>query len=115
MENAELERISTSLKQAHSPEEIFGTLTGTQAEMLEAARRIFRQMAKAVHPDLYEGTADFDKADVTFKKLAQFWGQAQVRIENGVYGTADTVEIFKPFIIRTKKCQYTAERLLTHG
>jgi hypothetical protein len=38
--NAELERISISLNQAHSPEEIFGILTGNQAEMLEATKRI---------------------------------------------------------------------------
>src|SRR5215469_10433222 len=115
MENAELERISTSLNQTHSPEEIFGSLTGTQAEMLEAARRIFRQMAKAVHPDLYEGTADFDKAGAAFKKLTQFWEQAQVRIGNGVYGTSNPVETFKPFTIRTRQSQYTVERLLTRG
>ena len=115
MENAELERISTSLKQAHSPEEIFGTLTGTQAEMLEAARKIFRQMAKSVHPDLYEGTADFDKASAAFKKLAQFWEHAQISIENDIYGTSDTRETFKPFTICTKHCQYTVERLLTCG
>jgi hypothetical protein len=115
MQNAELERICTSLYQAHSPEEIFGNLVGTQAEMLDAARRTFRQMAKAVHPDLYEGTADFDKASAVFKKLAQFWEQAQIRIEHGVYGTTNPVETFKPFIIRTKKRQYTVERLLTRG
>jgi hypothetical protein len=115
MENAELERISTSLNHAHSPEELFGSLIGTQAEMLEGARRIFRQMAKAVHPDLYEGTADFDKAGLAFKKLVQFWEQAQISIENGIYGTADTIEAFRPFIIHTEKRQYTVERLLTHG
>jgi serine/threonine protein kinase len=115
MANAELERISAYLNQAHSPEEIFGTLTGTQAEMLEVARRVFRQMAKAVHPDLYEGTTDFEQAGSAFKKLTQFWEQARVRIENGIYGTSDTIETFKPFTICTRQRQYTVERLLTHG
>jgi len=115
MENAELERIGVALNQTHAPEELFGPLSGTQAEMLDTAKRIFRQMAKAIHPDLYEGTADFDKAGTAFKKLTQFWEQARVRIEMGVYGTTDTVETFKPFTIRTRQRQYTVERLLTHG
>src|SRR5215471_12004161 len=106
MEHAELDRIRTSLDNAHSPEEVFGHLTGTQAEMLEAARSIFRQMAKAVHPDVYQGTAAFDKAGSAFKKLAQFWEQVQTRIEHGTYGAANSTDMFEPCIIRTKKCLY---------
>ena len=72
-------------------------------------------MAKTVHPDLYEKTTDFDKAGDAFKKLAQFWEQAQIRIESGIYGTSGTVETFQPFTISTKKRQYVVERLLTRG
>lgn len=115
MEHAELDRIRTSLDNAHSPEEVFGHLAGTQAEMLEAARSIFWQMAKVVHPDVYQGTAAFDKAGSAFKKLAQFWEQVQTRIEHGTYGAANSTDMFEPCIIRTKKCLYTIERLLARG
>ena len=115
MEHAELDGMSTSLDNAHSPEEVFGTLAGTQAEMLEAARSMFRQIAKVVHPDAYQGTAAFDKAGTAFKKLAQFWEQARTRIENGTYGAISSTEVFEPFIIHTKRCLYTVERLLARG
>jgi hypothetical protein len=115
MENAELDRISASLGNTQSPEEVFGTLLGTQVEMLETARGIFRQMAKAVHPDVYQGTADFGKATSTFKKLVQRWEQAQTRIKNGIYGTASSTAAFEPLIIRTPKRCYSIERPLVRG
>jgi hypothetical protein len=113
MEHAELERIGISLDKARSPEEVFGAFTGSQAEMLEAVRRVFRQMAKVVHPDVYQGTADFEQAGALFKKLTHFWELAQRRIENGTYGTAG--ETFTPFLIATKSRQYMVERLLARS
>jgi len=83
MNNAELDHMSMVLSKARAPEEVFGNLAGTRAEMLDAARKIFRQMAKVAHPDAYQGTADFDRAGATFKLLITFWEQAQVRIEQG--------------------------------
>jgi len=81
MHNAELDRICTSLTAARCAEEVFGVLAGSQDERLEAARRIFRYMAKAVHPDLFQGTADFDRAGSAFKQLSHFWELARIRIE----------------------------------
>lgn len=115
MGNAELDRISAALENAHSAEEVFGNLAGPQTEMLEAARRIFRQMAKAIHPDGYVGTTDLDKADSAFKKLMYLWEQAQTRIEHGTYGKASSTEMFEPFVIQTKTRLYTIERLLARG
>src|SRR5690349_1647614 len=115
MTDAELDRVSSMLSKARSPEEVFGTLTGTRSEMLEAGRKIFRQMAKVVHPDSYQGTADFARAGASFKLLARFWEQAQAKIERGTYGTTDTAATFEPFILRAGARHYTVERLLTHG
>ncbi|HLG62052.1 MAG TPA: hypothetical protein VKY19_08975 [Ktedonosporobacter sp.] len=115
MHNAELERISASLARAGSAEEVFGALVGPRDEQLEAAKRLFRQMAKVVHPDLFQECADFDQAGAAFKKLVYFWEQAQTRIERGTYGTAASTEAFVPFSICTKKSHYAAERLLARG
>ncbi|HEU5226722.1 MAG TPA: hypothetical protein VFU49_02840, partial [Ktedonobacteraceae bacterium] len=115
MYSAELERIFSSLAQARCAEEVFGVLSGSQDQQLDAARRLFRQMAKAVHPDLFQAHADFKQADATFKKLVYFWEQAQARIENGSYGTTAPTEEFVPFSIRTKKRHYAVERQLARG
>jgi serine/threonine protein kinase len=115
MGRIELDHIRTSLDNAHTPEEIFGILTGTRAERIEAARRVFRQIAKIAHPDLYQGTADFDRANTVFKKLSHLWELAQARIEDGTYGTTRQTYTFTPFSIRTSKCQYHIEKSLTQG
>ncbi len=112
MEQAELDHMDRAFGKARSPEEVFGVFTGTQGEVFASVRRIFRQMAKIVHPDVYQGTADFEQAGALFKQLTDFWEQAQMRIENGTYGMARTAETFTPFLIATKSRQYTVERLL---
>lgn len=113
MHNTELEHMHNLLLSVHRPEEVFGELRGTQAEMLDAARSIFRQMAKVAHPDHYrQETADFSLADAAFKKLAWFWEQAQRRIEVGVYGTTGTSEHYS---LRTSDTSYTIERRLARG
>ena len=115
MYSAELERISSSLTQARCAEEVFGVLAGSQEQQLDAARHLFRQMAKAVHPDLFQNHADFKRADAAFKKLMYFWEQAQARIENGDYGTVAPTKEFVPFSIRTKKRHYAVKCQLAHG
>lgn len=115
MEHAELERVSASLAGARSAEEVFGQLKGTQEEKLAEARTIFRRLARIVHPDHYEGTDDFARADLVFKQLAQFWEQARERLENGTYGMASADQAFKPFKIQTASGLYTLERLLAQG
>lgn len=115
MTDAELDRVSLMLGKARSPEEVFGTLTGTRSEMLDTARKIFRQMAKVVHPDSYQGTAEFARAEASFKLLTRLWEQAQAKIERGTYGTPDTTASFEPFILNAGARHYTVERLLTRG
>jgi len=115
MENAELACLSASLDRARSPEEVFGPLAGNQAEMLAAVRSVYRQMAKTVHPDRYQGTADWDKAGAAFKKLERLWKLARVKIEAGAYGVENPAEMFEPFTVCGKKRLYTVERLLARG
>jgi hypothetical protein len=115
MSSVELDHLSTMLSKARGPEEVFGTLTGTRAEMLDAARKVFRQMAKVAHPDVYQGTTDFERAGTIFKQLTALWEQAQLRIEQGIYGRAEIKETFVPFIIHTGTRHYSIEHLLTRG
>lgn len=112
MENAELDHVGALLAGAHSPEEVFGNLTGTEKEKLVAARKVFLHIAKAVHPDTTTGTTDAKQADIAFKKLAHWWGQAQAKISNGTYDRADTSA---SLIIQTASGQYTLERPLFQG
>jgi hypothetical protein len=115
MSSVELDHLSTLLSKARGPEEVFGTLTGTRAEMLDAARKVFRQMAKVAHPDVYQETTDFERAGAIFKRLTTLWEQAQLRIEQGIYGRAEIKETFVPFMIHTGTRQYSIEHLLTRG
>jgi hypothetical protein len=111
VQNAEFERINTVLDNARIPEDVFGPASGTQA----TTKSIFRQMAKTVHPDAYQRTADFARASAAFKRLAQFWALAQTKLEDGTYGIADMDSAIEPFIIHTRGLEYTVERLLTKG
>jgi hypothetical protein len=45
MNNVELDHMSIMLSKARAPEDVFGALVGTRSEMLDAARKIFRQVA----------------------------------------------------------------------
>ena len=112
MKQAELEKISNILKQATTPEEVFGKLVGTPEEMLEAGRAIFRQIAKVTHPDFYTGTAEWARANLAFTQLARLWEQAQAKFADGTYGTKSD---FEPFILQTSTTAYTVERLLARG
>src|ERR1700753_2954482 len=96
VQNADFERINTVLDNARIPEDVFGPASGTQADMLATPKSVFRQMAKTVHPDAYQGSADFTRASAAFKKLAQFWALAQTKLEDGTYGIADTDSTIEP-------------------
>ncbi len=109
MDKNELARVSSFIHYACSPEEVFGKLTGTQAEQFECARKIFRQLAKVVHPDALQGCTDYDKA--AFKKLALFWEQAQAKINRGTYGIASE----KSYALHAKTRLYSLEQVLFQG
>lgn len=115
MENAELERVSTLLDQAVSPEEVFGTLQGTAEEKLATARKVFLRIARVVHPDTNKGTEDRQKAGEAFKKLAFLWEQAQTKIANSTYGRGEAASAFAPFTIQAPSATYTLESLLCRG
>jgi hypothetical protein len=115
MENAELNRVSTLLEKAYSPEEVFGTLEGTQLEKLTAARKVYVHIARVVHPDTQEGAENVLLADKAFKALARLWEQAQVKIGNATYGRVGSTGAFTAFTIQTVHHRYTIETLLTRG
>jgi hypothetical protein len=110
MEN-DAEQIVTLLMHAHSVEEVFGELAGTREEMFASARKVFRHMAKVLHPDLSHDAA-YDEA---FKLLLSFWEQARVHIEQGSYGLSYSRRIFEPFDIQTPAHIYHVEGLFGWG
>jgi hypothetical protein len=71
---------AAELTAAQRPEDVFGTLEGTRADQLDAARRIYREIARAVAP---RRTGDDEEP---FKRLGELYTQAQKAIAAGTYG-----------------------------
>ncbi len=96
-----------------SPGELFGELHGSSHEQLLEARKVFRHLARLVHPDTAAETTDAGQASAAFKKLSQLWEQAQAKINHDTYGKAASA--FQPLVIHTARGQWTLERILTRG
>lgn len=108
----ELAQIAAHLHAATTPEEVFGTLSGTGTEMKKAAKRLYRRLAREVFPDKYRDSADNAVAHVAFKKLHALWEAAEMRIDNGTYGTAiPATQPAEPVIIRSQTQEYVVGAL----
>ena len=110
----ELQILHDNLMQAQYPEDVFGE-TASQADV----SRTFRQMARVVHPDRYNGDVEArDLAGVAFQKLNEFHEQAETQFEAGTWGqrkrSEPEVEEFD-FEIKTKKRAYHLRRVLCEG
>lgn len=101
-----MDSIIHTIQQANEPEDIFGELDGTLAEMLATARQIYRKMARAIHPDVSPDSPD--AADAT-KKLNVFWDLAEDKIKQGLYGSGPLVTI------QTRKNTYTVSKQIATG
>ena len=83
----ELDDFSRRIRDAASPEDVFGALAGDQ---LAAARKIYRRLARIAHADHYVTEREKQLAHEAFVKLSALWTQCQARIQSGFYGTNQT-------------------------
>jgi serine/threonine protein kinase len=83
--NAELELIASRLKQAQTPEDVFGKIQG---DCLPAIKKSYHALAKTVHPDLFPGADDKILAHIAFGQLIEWFRQAEEKVRFGVYGRA---------------------------
>lgn len=86
MNHSPLEKKLQTLRQATTPEEIFGA--NTPATEL---KKQFRQWATQTHPDYHPQTAD--KAHEAFQLLQRWYEQAEAKQKRGVYGKQRQLEL----------------------
>jgi hypothetical protein len=98
--NTELISLAGQLAQAHTPEQVFGELTGGGEEQLANLKRIYRRLAKIAHPDIYQSGEDRAMAQRAFNALANWFAQAAKKIKAQQYGQRPTI------VLRTKKRSY---------
>ena len=105
--NSELLHLAEQLKQAQTPEEVFGSLTGPSDELLNQLRKVYRRLAKVAHPDLYQIDADRLLAQQAFGNLADWFSWAEEKIKAQTYGQ------LQPIVLRTKKHDYILDGAYT--
>lgn len=115
MENNELNTVHRIIMEADCPEKIFGA-----SALLESVKKVYRQLARVLHPDLHQNNAkDAKTAEEAFKKLNEFYEKAQGKIKNGSYGdysAGDKSDSGKnDFIIKTRKAEYHVESAIAQG
>lgn len=115
----ELEMTYQVVKQAQTPEAVFGSLKGSDKEsQSHHLNNIYRQMAKVLHPDLYQQDLTAQVlAQEAFPLLSNFYDRAQQRLEKGIYGTdqPDEVATEADFVITTYKQEYHFRSVLAQG
>ena len=81
-----------NLNSAIRPKEVFGKLSGDSETMLEQAKSVYRQMAKATHEDKFS-ESEKPQAKKAFQRLQELWALCQEEIKTGRYDTEDVVVI----------------------
>src|SRR6266566_529770 len=84
----ELQVIASFLERAVCPEDVFGNgLKGTKKEQEEGLKKVYRQLAKALHPDMHVADPSaLSLASALFQQLEEFHKVAIVRLKKGTYG-----------------------------
>lgn len=110
----ELENVSKSIFGALCCEDIFGESSSGNLE--EHLKRVFRQLSKVVHPDLYTNPDDKEMANETFQQLGELYASAQKKAKNGTYGQRiNSKEAESGFVIKTGKREYKVKITLAQG
>ncbi len=86
----EFEQIERSILAASRPEEVFGVLKGPAASRLLEGTKVYRRLARIVHPDRAAGRS------AAFTRLTAFWETAKDRIRRGIYGETTLFEVTIP-------------------
>lgn len=84
--NTELVHAAQQITQAKTPEDVFGALTGRGAEMSLHLKRVFHQLVKVTHPDVYADPQDQSLAQTAFVRLTGWFALAEEKIKAGTYG-----------------------------
>jgi hypothetical protein len=97
-----LNDLVSKLKAAQHPEDIFGNdLEGK-----------FRELAKALHPDLHKGKAAAKLAEEGFKELGKWHMIAKEKVKKGAWGDPTWMS---PITLSTKKSTYILTRRIISG
>jgi len=121
MNNANtLEKVYEQLLQAVCPEDVFGNITVQGDEGKEQVKRIYRDLAKIVHPDLYPSDRNRNEmAKEAFQILNKFNEQAEKSLGEGTYGLRIQGEHNEAgaggFTIKTAKREYIIRSALDTG
>lgn len=112
--NTELVAFHASITAAKTCEDVFGALTGSPSTQMAFAKRMYRQFAAIVHEDKH---ANYPEARIVaheaFTLLAQFWADAQGKIEAGTYGTKSTPK--GNAVVASRTGSYTIREGLASG
>ncbi len=112
--DADLEQCTQRLREAQSPEDVFGSFEGSGEEQLKQATVVYRQLAKAVHPDRYRQNGDQTAAHEAFKALQYWWREAQAKIKLGIYGTVRTTKP-EPLLVQSGRRKYAVGEQMARG
>ena len=110
-----LKSIYRQLTEALCPEDIFDVVEAAPEEQIKT---IYRSMVKTVHPDRYQHDPELKElANEAFLFLEEFYNQALLKVEKGIYGnrqeSIDTGE--SRFTIKTAKREYHIRTLIAQG
>lgn len=117
----ELEMTCEYILKAVYPEDVFGIIP-EGSDRAEKAKKIYRQLARKVHPDKIDpGAAQhiIQKAGEAFSALDELHKRAQKKITNGTYGTRapeeDSGSIADPILIKTRCHEYSIHTVIAQG
>jgi serine/threonine protein kinase len=86
---ADLTRLILMLDAARTPEDVFGPLVGPRTAQAARVTKVYRQLAKVVHPDTIPDAADRARAAAAFRRLNEWRAAATAWIENPSHGGHD--------------------------
>ncbi len=109
--DTDLMTMAQQIGQARCPEDIFGTLSGLPEEQLRAARIIFHNLSKVIHPDRYALPDDKQMAHRTMTRLNGLWAEARIQIAAGRY-SADGDSIPTTIRMSTRRRAYDVGTLI---
>lgn len=107
--NPELTAIAGNLQAATSYLDVFGACDGDGKSQLDQVKRIYRKLARAVHPDIYADGDDKELAKTTFVRLQAFEEAALKAVNDGSYGSLPKV------VIRAKRYRHELGGIVRKG
>lgn len=107
--STELEAVAAKLQTAGSYLDIFGVCNGGGKNQTAHVKRIYRKLARSVHPDTYSAEDDKQLAEAAFQNLQAYHLAALRAIKNGSYGTVAKLSI------KTRQAEHQIGGLIRRG